>query len=355
MTTGPWIVLEGPDGGGKSTLAERLVSQAGYDLAHCGPPEKPAFEFYADALREHPGPTVFDRLHVGSYVYGRAFRGRDDMSMHERWLMDGLLWRNDTLMVVARPPDWRLDQSLERGPDNADAQVYEDPARRALVRQLYDDIVAERGERVVDLPTFVYDFTSDAQGLEATIVRIRGWLRSRHVAGEGLIPDDIPAIGNVRNPKYVFVGEQPHCRAKILQRARAKKLDVTRYVEIAHMMERLSPPVVFNSLSGRYLQQALGSLSLSDYCIFNALQLDGTQLSDFVRPPQVTRLLDEGAEFVALGAVASKELTRAGIVHRQAPHPQWVKRFKYKEGQSRYPKVLLGTAPAWSREEATSW
>ncbi len=40
--------------------------------------------------------------------------------------------------------------------------------------------------------------------------------------------------------------------------------------------------------------------------------------------------LGEPEVVVALGAVADKRLIEAGIKHNAVPHPQWIRRFKYK-------------------------
>lgn len=86
----PIIVLEGPDGSGKTTVA-KLIEAAHpgvYVGVKCGPPEatlSPYLQYCdvlddADALDLSGKIVVIDRLHLGELVYGPMFRGRSRLS-----------------------------------------------------------------------------------------------------------------------------------------------------------------------------------------------------------------------------------------------------------------------------------
>ncbi|MGX9225931.1 AAA family ATPase [Streptomyces albus] len=71
------LVLEGPDGVGKSTLAERLSAQHGFQVIHS--PRTPDHLDLATRYREildRTGRILFDRCFVSELVYGPLHRGR---------------------------------------------------------------------------------------------------------------------------------------------------------------------------------------------------------------------------------------------------------------------------------------
>ena len=341
---GPIVVLEGPDGGGKSHLAGRF-ERLGYANVHLGAPERPAYEHWIAAVRDTEGPTVFDRLHVGSYAYGHAFRGMDDLTTHQRWLLDGALLAADALMVHVRPGDNTLDHVLmhDRPPQGAEAVHYEQLDKQREVRARYDRFAEER---LTDLPIYTYARDRYVPGSrrpigtdrsESVAEVVDGLLRGRD--HPRVVTGDAPALGNNRTPRYVFVGDEPHGLTKARAFARRHKLDVYTFCRVwarAYGTE----PTVFNSTSGQYLHTALrtAGLRLSDYLVVNATQPDESRLRDHLDPAAVP-----GRTWVALGANAARELEACDVPFRTVPHPQYVRRFHHRRGLIEYPEALLGT------------
>jgi hypothetical protein len=75
------VILEGPDGGGKTTLAKKLVD-AGFKYRHEGPPpaQVDIVAYYLKILYDSLRSTdhiVHDRLWLGERVYGPVRRGSD--------------------------------------------------------------------------------------------------------------------------------------------------------------------------------------------------------------------------------------------------------------------------------------
>lgn len=338
----PIVVLEGPDGSGKTTLANALVD-AGYEYDHCGPPEKSALYYYLDGINRHPGkPLVIDRLHAGSYVYGKAFRGLDDLTDFERWILDGTIMSRQGVCVYAKPPFEATQKNLERGPDNADAAIYEDPAKRQAVRDLYDQYF-DPASGLNGLWTIPYDYTQPGafDELSATLARLPEFSYPTPV-------DSVPALGNTVYPKLVLVGDQPSGYTKIVKRMRQRAGEgwtvnqCERFLELASQPWLWEPPFV--SQSGRYLHLALtaSKVPLSDVCIFDATHWDGRRVSNFLdRKSNYWRLWEDEARFVALGKNADEELTLAGIEHDTVPHPSWWMRTNYKDCRG-YGKLLKG-------------
>ena len=338
------VVLEGPDGSGKTTLANALV-EAGWAYEHSGPPEKPSLEHYLDMLRRHGGPVVLDRWHGGSYVYGIVFRGMDDLTSYERWTLEGAAMAQGATLVYTCPDASSIDKSLERGPDNVDAAIYEVPEKRQAVRQYYTEFMS----KVTQLRVVHYDFTVPLamESLVNDLDRTRSFF-DRYA----LLPAHIPALGNIVNPRYIFVGDEPSGRPKVLQAAKrfapSDPVKQQRFTKLAFSAADYYDKVPFKQCSsGRYLHWALtvGKLKLSDYCIFNSRQLEGAEVHDFLpwnedfwwRPGWQT------ADVVALGNAASQRLDAANIKHRTVSHPSFAKRFHYRDVDG-YAKQLRGEA-----------
>lgn len=81
------VVIDGPDGGGKSTLALRLQDEFGFSYRHEGPPppDTDALLYYRsvlfDAVLESLAGkgVVLDRFALGERVYGPLIRGKDTL------------------------------------------------------------------------------------------------------------------------------------------------------------------------------------------------------------------------------------------------------------------------------------
>ena len=94
------IILEGPDGAGKSTVAGELVKLLGSEteILHRGPPTSHLLDEYETPLLSYtPGSgrhIVCDRWHVGEWVYPEVV-GRVSQA-------DGALWAHIELFLRAK-------------------------------------------------------------------------------------------------------------------------------------------------------------------------------------------------------------------------------------------------------------
>jgi hypothetical protein len=84
------IVIEGPDGTGKTTLADALAKHMGAPIHKYDDAPETEAEFYRRIIEcaTTPGPVVFDRHPmISEFVYGRVFEG-DRFKVAERSIPD---------------------------------------------------------------------------------------------------------------------------------------------------------------------------------------------------------------------------------------------------------------------------
>jgi hypothetical protein len=110
------LIIEGPDGAGKTTLARSLLAPVagGVDYHHEGPPpagDHGLLPYYLDFVRrafdqrmEHRNPFVFDRLAMGEVVYGPLLRGRSRLSDAELGTFFRVTREMGAVHVLALPP-----------------------------------------------------------------------------------------------------------------------------------------------------------------------------------------------------------------------------------------------------------
>jgi thymidylate kinase len=109
------IIVEGPDGAGKSTLVKRLMDAVlahspdeKLDILHAGPPTKHPFDEYETPLQDYqPGTqrtVICDRWHLGEAVYpnvlGRHTRWSHAVSQH----IETFLCNLGAIVIYMEPP-----------------------------------------------------------------------------------------------------------------------------------------------------------------------------------------------------------------------------------------------------------
>ena len=282
------VLLEGPDGGGKTTLA-RIFSEAGWEYVHMSLPEpvdRP-LDYWVNRLSlPLEAHTVIDRMHLSEEVYGTLFRGGSALNELDWWQLEGWLMAHETRVILCLPP---RDVAL------ANAARDRDKLHHRSATLVYDSYASLAREPwlTTELPVEVYDYTADP--LPCVSLTRAGSLTP--VNGIGA-----PA------PEIVFVADRHN-----------------------HRVWPCVSPFVLRCYSGNYLRRALklAGLSLSRYRLVNAWHYrpDGSRNEELLELGPELR----GARLVALGEHAARALEIQGLRFTKVPHPQAWRRFHHSQ------------------------
>lgn len=315
------IIVEGADGVGKSTLVAQLADELARRLdrqhntrvrtIHRGTPRAHPLEEYEARLVDYrPGRDehiICDRWHIGELVYPR-FLGRPsqyDAACHRH--VDLLLQSRGALVVYLEPPADIVRRWLtaRTAPTDLDRQTLE---RYEELCSLFRHAIASCGTS---------HLSTDAPSLDR-IIRLAELLEDHARRLNHLTT----YVGPPR-PDVLLFGE-------------------TRGVNGRLAFGNLPAFVPTVGTSGHYLLSHLETLT-QRVGLANACDVD--------HPTNVWEVLNQ-PRTVALGQTAAKRLRYLGIKHGVVPHPQYVRRFHHRHGES-YARLIQEVA--LTGEDMSRW
>lgn len=153
------IIVEGPDGAGKTTLVESLLrSIPGATMQHFGAPETPEaaeeyWQVYAAAIQKvQPNQVViFDRSWYSDMVYGPVMRRRSEMSRAHADMLSAMVVASGGGMILYCTAPIKVLASRCRQRGESYVTAYADLQD---ITKLYSDVMQTQ---VSYLPVIRYD------------------------------------------------------------------------------------------------------------------------------------------------------------------------------------------------------
>lgn len=116
------IIIEGPDGSGKTTLANQMSMQTGYPIMHRSKPEtkeekEAMYKEYA-ALASSKRNIILDRCWYSEMVYGNVMRDESVIDFYEMYDLEQLVANGGGMVIYCTgQPHVLYKRAKQRGED----------------------------------------------------------------------------------------------------------------------------------------------------------------------------------------------------------------------------------------------
>jgi thymidylate kinase len=306
------IVIEGPDGSGKTTLIDKLRRQTtiNWPIVHVVQPGVPDIRQMIALIKA--GPIIFDRFHLSPIVYGEVLRAGPELDEHDRWALEGMLKARGFLTVICLTSVERMCLN-----NRAAEQMFESVREKEIVRRLLLGYLRSAVDGFAHgVVVFDYQVQSNADLIDYILNCDLG------VAPEGVLGTPSPTrwlVGDERNDDDTLLEDVPFyapCTGHIL-------------------------------MGGSLLTRSFKRLGWTwDTTALSNSVLGGKE----VDLAGVYKRLGEPRVVIALGKVAYARLCEQGITSAGMFHPQAWRRFKSKE-EERYARELEAAERACLRND----
>ena len=333
-----FIVIEGADGSGKSSLIAEIKSQIQARFPersvtefHKGKPEEETLRWvlneYAISIEKQDWTSrlaIADRWHWGEVTYAPIKRPHTCNDSYGLLGRSGWRWVELFLMSRGVAQFWLyqpLEVLIERINSRGDDFVNTDELARVL--EYYSFGAGATARLAGKIQPHPYNF-NDIGEIATEIIN-----KAERIAEASAKLAEYPEYIGAPNPTALIVGDQ-------------------RNVTLKYGNETILPFMPVNSNSGDFLLSSIPHTVWKQYGIVNANEFYGSRLFslwDTLGRPRI----------VALGRMAEKGLLLSGIESRNMtvmPHPQYVKRFHHYDKKA-YGAAIAAAAAEGRAEE--SW
>ena len=189
------IIIEGPDGAGKSTLVNHIRENTEFSVRKPYYPKKEQHAYYLHTGALYSG-YFLERYYLSEVVYPRFKLNREPMEDWKQYQIEASLMQYSPVILYLRPDKETIIKNINtRGDD----YVSEDEVDRMLVEY---DAAIDRSH----IPVVTFDFTKDDMDekiRQALDIHIKGLEIAHHM-------DQYLGAGNISLPGgLMFIGEDP--------------------------------------------------------------------------------------------------------------------------------------------------
>lgn len=315
------IILEGPDGAGKTTLGQHMAKQLNGTYLHLSYrwPDH-MFEYHTAAIRwairkSHKQPVIIDRWWPSEALYAAEYRGGSKWPQMGR-MLDRVARKHGAVYTYCLPTDLtqyraRFDKLKEERAEMYDntlgvAQRYLDlwDGKHIEDKGNYADLLARTGgvkNRRDHMYYSIEMFGHSMAYFTELVVHRAASLAASQMPNSCDYPN---LLGHLEDAQYLFVGERVNPK-----------------------FNNLYWPWFDYGNSSLYMAEALHGVPAREELFMwaNALDYDGTQNT------MIKQVVEKKPELkvIAVGKVALSHLVKDGIeVFEHVKHPSFVKRFE---------------------------
>lgn len=143
------IIIEGPDGSGKTTLIRELLHTFQYPTIHVVQPGAPHILQMIKLI--YASPVIFDRFHLSPVVYGKVLRDGPELKQDSVDLLEGLLLERGFVQIICLT---RIETMLVN--NQKEEQLWETVREVPVIEKLYEAYLLEASR--TKIPTLLYDY-----------------------------------------------------------------------------------------------------------------------------------------------------------------------------------------------------
>ena len=292
------IIIEGIDGVGKTTLAKNICCDLNYNYIKENKPLYEGFNYYCDRSLQLSFYDVVDRFHLGEFVYPNLKKdGRKPIKFWRQNIIERSLQTLQTIVILVDADDDFIENVYNtRGEDYVDSS--EIGITRALFNKAFNKsiLIKKKFNTCNDSYEELLNFIKENQNYQNLY--------------------KYEFLGNI-NSDIMLIGERYADNTFIGNNKKAFFADINSSLYL-HKALYLSP-----ENGNHYITNAFKTN------LFNFNECAIKEEIKIVQPKII----------IALGNKVSSFLKVLNISHKKIPHPQYWRRFKYKNIKE-YSKLL---------------